>query len=136
MCRATVGDVEVGGERFRYGLHDVLERHVEEGAALDVVVGGRVETDVDASACIDHVGRVPRERFRIENVDGCDAGGGAGIANAFGDPLERLGGASGEVHGGSFAGVRAGDGGADRAACSVDDRCLVVEWHRAFSLIN
>jgi hypothetical protein len=55
------GHVEVRGNRLRDRPQELLERHREERRALDVVIRGGVEADVDAAAGGDAVG-VPRDR--------------------------------------------------------------------------
>lgn len=103
------GDVKVGGERFRYRLHELLEAHVEDGAALDVVVGGRVEADVDAALGGDDVCRVALEGGVVEHVHLGDVGCAAGRSDRFGDALEAVDGAPGKMDVGSIARLRARD---------------------------
>lgn len=78
------GDVEVRGNGLRDRPQELLERHHEERRALNVVVGGGVEADVDAAAGGDAVG-VPRDRRPVEDVDLGDVRGAAVLPDALGD---------------------------------------------------
>jgi len=53
------GDVEVGGDDLADRAREFGEVHVEQGDALQVLVGGGVERDIDAPGCGDLVGVRP-----------------------------------------------------------------------------
>jgi hypothetical protein len=121
-------DVEVSRHGFCHGAQEVVERHVDEWQSLDVVVGGRVKADVDATGLGDS-GGVVLDRSEVEDVEWRDVRCAAVAMDALGDRLERCFGAAGEVHLGALAGERTRDRGADRASGTVDDRGFVVEQH-------
>jgi hypothetical protein len=110
------GDVEVRGDGFGHGAQEILELHVDEWCALDVVLGGGVEAGVDAAAGGGDSGGVLLDRRLVENVEACDVSRAAVLLDALGDVVEGCFGAAGEVHFGALAGVRACDGGPDRPA--------------------
>jgi len=126
------GDVEVRGNGFRDRSQELPELHRQERRALDVVVGGGVEADVDAAVGGDDVG-VLRDRRPVEDVDLRDVRGAAVVPDAPGDFLESHPGAADEVHVGALAGVGARDRGPDRAAGAVDDRGFGVKQHETVS---
>ena len=71
----------------------------------------------------------------VEGVDLGDGGRATGLADLFGDALQLLQRAAGEVHGGALAGERAGDGAADVAAASVDDCVLAFQQHAGLLIV-
>jgi hypothetical protein len=103
------GDVEVRGDGFGHGAQEILELHVDEWCALDVVIGGGVEAGVDAAAGGGDSGGVLLDRRLVENVEACDVSRAAVLLDALGDVVEGCFGAAGEVHFGALAGVRACD---------------------------
>ncbi len=82
------------GHGLRDWPQELLERHRQERRALDVVVGGGVEADVDAAAGGDAVG-VLGDRRPVEDVDLGDVRDAAVVPDAQGDLLERRPGATG-----------------------------------------
>jgi len=133
---AAAGHVPADGGGYvevrRDGLGDRPQElpglHREQRRALDVVVGGGVEADVDAAAGGDGVG-VPRDRRTVEDVDLRDVCGAAVVPDALGDFLKSRPGTAGEMHVGALAGVGARDRGSDRAAAAVDDCGLGIKQH-------
>lgn len=91
------GDVEVCRDGFGYGAQEVLEGHVEERGALDIVVGCGVEADVDAAGVGD-CGGMPFDRGQVEDVEARDVCSAAVAVDALGDRLERRGGSAREMH--------------------------------------
>jgi hypothetical protein len=96
---------------FRDPLQDVLEGHLRQGRALDVIVGRCVERDVDAAGALDDVGGVFGQRGSIEYVDRFDIDG---ASEAGCQRFQGLAGATRQNGVRSFTG--AGDGGPDRPA--------------------
>jgi len=105
-------DRVVDGHGLGHGAHEVVERHVDELGALDVVIGGRVEGDVDAAACGGDSIRVLLDRGAVEYVELGDVAGAAIISDVVGDLVEGRLGAAGEMDFGALAGVCARDCGA------------------------
>jgi len=63
VARGHGGDVEVGGDDLADRAGEIGEFHVEQGNALQVIVGGGVERDIDAPGCGDLVRVCPRGGF-------------------------------------------------------------------------
>jgi hypothetical protein len=97
----------VRSDGLSHGAHEVLELHIEQRCALDVLVGGGVEADIDAAAGRGDSARVPPDRRSVEDVDACDMGRAALGSDALGDRVEGQFVAAGEMHVGALARVRA-----------------------------
>jgi hypothetical protein len=102
------GDRVGSGECPGHGLHELVEREIEERRALDIVVGGCVEGDVDAARLRDPAG-VPLHCELVENVELGGMHDAARASDVVGDVFETGFGAAAEVYLGSFPRVRARD---------------------------
>jgi hypothetical protein len=96
---------------------------------LYVFIGRHIEADVDAAARVNDGARVPFDRRMVQHVELGDVRRTSLVSDLAGDQLQGRLRASGQMHLGALAGVRAGDGGSDRAGASVDDGGLVLEQH-------
>jgi hypothetical protein len=99
------GDVEVPSNRVGHGAHEVLELHVEERCALDIVVGGGIEADVDAAAGRGHSTGVPLDRNPVLDINPRDVSRSATGSDALSNGIEARFGAADEMHFGALLGV-------------------------------
>jgi hypothetical protein len=58
----------VGCYRLDNGAHEIVEGHLDERGALDVVVGQRIEADVDAAVCSRDEACMAPDRGAVESV--------------------------------------------------------------------
>ncbi|WP_257225789.1 hypothetical protein [Rhodococcus opacus] len=109
---AAVATGEARRDRLGDRLHDVADPHVDKRRALDVVVEGGVEADIDAAALVRHRRGMPLDRVPVHRIENSDVRNPALVPDAVGDILER-----------------GCDRGADGAPAPVDDRDAVLQQH-------
>jgi len=102
----------VRGYCFGHGAQEVLELHVKQRRALTVVIGRRVEADIDAAAGSGNSGGMPFERGPVKDVELRDVWVATVPLDALRHLFQGRGRASDEMH---LGGVHSSFAGRDRS---------------------